>query len=88
MNRKSLLWHIFLPFLAVSVLSLVLITVYTSRSIRGFFYDQTARDLEGRGQLLLNEDTTVPGGAMVSFLDRSGGGDPVLVGSGQVGLDR
>mgnify|MGYP000594435032 CR=1 FL=1 len=41
MNRKSLLWHIFLPFLAVSVLSLVLITGYTSRSLRGFFYDQT-----------------------------------------------
>ncbi len=55
MNRKSLLWHIFLPFLTVSVLSLVLITAYTSRSLRDFFYDQTGRDLEDRARLLLTE---------------------------------
>ena len=55
MHRKSLLWHIFLPFLAVIVLSLVLITGYTSRALRDFFYDQTAHDLDDRGQLLLGE---------------------------------
>ena len=32
MNRRSLLWHIFLPFVAVSVLSLVLIRVINLRS--------------------------------------------------------
>ena len=55
MNRRSLLWHIFLPFVAVSVLSLVLITTYMSRSLRDFFYDQTAADLQDRAQLLLTE---------------------------------
>ncbi len=53
MHRKSLLWHIFLPFLAVIVLSLVLITGYTSRSLRDFFHDQSAQDLNDRGQLVM-----------------------------------
>ena len=55
MNRKSLLWHIVQPFLAVIELSLVLITGYTSRSLRDFVYDQTARDLEDRARLLQTE---------------------------------
>jgi len=55
MHRKSLLWHIFLPFLAVIVLSLVLITGYTSRSLRDFFYGQAGQDLADRGKLLLAE---------------------------------
>jgi len=55
MHRKSLLWHIFLPFLGVSVLSLVLITGYTSRSIRDFFYHQSAANLNARAQLLSAE---------------------------------
>ncbi len=59
MHRKSLLWHIFLPFLAVIVLSLVLITGYTSRSLRDFFYDQTAQDLSDRGRLLQSEVATL-----------------------------
>ncbi len=57
MHRKSLLWHIFLPFLGVSVLSLVLITGYTSRSLRDFFYEQTGRDLTARARLLTAEMT-------------------------------
>jgi two-component system phosphate regulon sensor histidine kinase PhoR len=57
MHRKSLLWHIFLPFLAVIVLSLVLITGYTSRSLRDFFYHQTRQDLTARASLLIAEIT-------------------------------
>ena len=55
MHRRSLLWHIFLPFLAVVVLSLVLITGFTSRSLRDFFYDQTGADLTDRALLLNSE---------------------------------
>ncbi len=55
MRRKSLLWHIFLPFLAVVVVSLVLVTAYTSRSLRGFFYEQTAADLADRARLMREE---------------------------------
>jgi two-component system phosphate regulon sensor histidine kinase PhoR len=55
MHRKSLLWHIFLPFLAVIVLSLVLITGYTSRSLRDFFYRQSTSDLTARANLLTAE---------------------------------
>lgn len=57
MRRQSLLWHIFLPFLGVVLLSLVLITGYTSRSLRDFFYEQTQRDLTARAQLLMSELT-------------------------------
>lgn len=53
MPRRSLVWHIFLPFLAVVVLSLVLATGYTSRSLRDFFYDQTSHDLESQARLLI-----------------------------------
>jgi len=52
MHRKSLLWHLFLPFLAVIVLSLALITGYTSRALRDFYYDQKAEDLHDRARLL------------------------------------
>ncbi|MBD3222804.1 HAMP domain-containing protein [bacterium] len=55
MHRKSLLWHIFLPFLAVIVLSLVLITGYTSRSLRDFFYQQSSSDLTTRAHLMTDE---------------------------------
>ncbi len=58
MNRKGLLWHIFLPFLTVILLSLALITGYTSRALRGLFFDQTAEDLADRAHLL--EDQFAP----------------------------
>ena len=68
MNRRSLLWHIFIPFVAVSVLSLVLITTYMSRSLRDFFYDQTAADLQDPAQLLLTE-IEPDLGALIAELD-------------------
>ena len=52
MRRKSLLWQIFLPFMAVVLVSLVLITSYTSRSLRHFLYEQTRTDLDNRARLL------------------------------------
>ncbi|HOX24458.1 MAG TPA: ATP-binding protein [Candidatus Krumholzibacteria bacterium] len=51
MRRKSLLWHIFLPFLAVGLASLVLITGYTSRTLHDFYYDRIREDLTERAQL-------------------------------------
>ncbi len=53
MRRQRLLWNIFLPFVAVVVVSLVLITAHTSRSLRNFFHDQMRADLANRAQLML-----------------------------------
>jgi len=53
MRRRSLLWHIFLPFLAVILLSLALIMGYTSRALRQFHHDQTRQDLTERAGLLV-----------------------------------
>jgi two-component system, OmpR family, phosphate regulon sensor histidine kinase PhoR len=53
MLRKRLLWNIFLPFMAVVVVALVLITMHTSRSLRSFFYEQMRTDLANRAQLLI-----------------------------------
>ena len=52
MLRKGLLWNIFLPFLAVVVVSLGLITAYTSSSLQKYLYGQTRADLANRAALL------------------------------------
>ena len=53
MRRQSLLWHIFLPFLGIIVLSLVLITGFVSHSLRNHFYAQTRADLANRALLMI-----------------------------------
>lgn len=53
MLRRRLLWNIYLPFLLVVVVSIAAITLYTSRSLRGFFYERTTADLVHRTQSLL-----------------------------------
>jgi two-component system, OmpR family, phosphate regulon sensor histidine kinase PhoR len=53
MRNWSLIWHIFLPFLTVIVLSLLLITSYTSRSLRDHFLAQTDSDLQNRAALMV-----------------------------------
>jgi two-component system phosphate regulon sensor histidine kinase PhoR len=52
MKRKKLIWRIFPYFLLVIVLSLVAVSWYASRSMKQFYLDHLARDLEERGRLL------------------------------------
>jgi len=52
MQRKSLLWQLFPPFLLITLLSLLLVTAYASRSLRQFYLEHTARDLRARALLI------------------------------------
>jgi two-component system, OmpR family, phosphate regulon sensor histidine kinase PhoR len=49
---RTLTWHILVPFLAIIVLALALITAYSSRALREMFHERTAEDLADRARLL------------------------------------
>jgi len=53
-ERKSLLRHVFFPYLLVILLSLVAVTWLASNSMRDFFLDKTKDDLQARALLFEN----------------------------------
>ncbi|MEE4265452.1 MAG: histidine kinase dimerization/phospho-acceptor domain-containing protein, partial [Desulfobacteraceae bacterium] len=50
-KSKKLIWQIFPPFLLITLLSLLAVSWYASSSMRHFFLDQTAVDLNARAIL-------------------------------------
>ncbi len=52
MTSRSLIWHIFPPFLLVTICALAFTTWYASVSLRSFFIDQTAAVLQVRARLV------------------------------------
>jgi two-component system phosphate regulon sensor histidine kinase PhoR len=52
MRKKRLLWQIYPSYLLVTVLSLLAATWYASRSLRDFYLEETASDLEARARLI------------------------------------
>ncbi|MFO7652548.1 MAG: ATP-binding protein [Candidatus Krumholzibacteriia bacterium] len=59
MHRRSLLWHIFPPFLVIIVLTLLLVTGYSSRALRHHQIAEAADDLDGRARLLAAQVDTL-----------------------------
>ena len=53
MRNRSLLWTFFLPLLSVLVASLLLVTAFSSRSVRAFFIAHTEESLSQTAQLLV-----------------------------------
>jgi len=51
-KRKRLIWRLFLPFVLITLLSLIAVSWYATSSLGRFFMDQTAADLEARAHLL------------------------------------
>ena len=51
-RRKRLIWQLFPPFLLITLLSLLAVSWYASRSLRHFFLDQTESDLKTRALLI------------------------------------
>ena len=51
-KRKKLAWRIFPSYLLITVISLVAVSWYASKSLRNFFLDQTLTNLEARAHLL------------------------------------
>jgi two-component system phosphate regulon sensor histidine kinase PhoR len=52
MKRKRLLWQLFLPYVAITLLSLLAVGWYASKSIEQFYLDRVATDLESRARIL------------------------------------
>jgi two-component system phosphate regulon sensor histidine kinase PhoR len=50
-RKKRLLWHLYPSFLLITVISLIAVTWYASRSLKEFFLEQTASDLKARARL-------------------------------------
>jgi two-component system phosphate regulon sensor histidine kinase PhoR len=50
-KKKRLIWQLFPSYLLITVISLGAITWYASNSLRHFFLEQTASDLEARAHL-------------------------------------
>lgn len=55
--KKRLFWHLYPSFLAIIVITLVISSVYSSKSMQDFFLDQTADDLKIRALLLQRQVT-------------------------------
>jgi two-component system phosphate regulon sensor histidine kinase PhoR len=54
-KRRRLLWQIYPLFLVVTLISVAAVTWYASDSLRRFYLEQTAADLESRGRLLVEQ---------------------------------
>lgn len=52
-RARRLFWQLFPTYLAITLLALLAFGGYASRSMRGFYLEQAAADLEARGRLLL-----------------------------------
>ncbi len=62
MPRKRVLWQLYPSYLLIMLISLIAVAWYASRSLRQFYFDQTAHDLEVRAALVANraEQFTIP----------------------------
>jgi two-component system phosphate regulon sensor histidine kinase PhoR len=52
MLKKSLLWQLYPTYLLITVAALLVITLYLSRLLPEFYYDQIAQDLAARANLI------------------------------------
>ncbi|MFW6146844.1 MAG: two-component system histidine kinase PnpS [Thermodesulfobacteriota bacterium] len=53
--KKRLLWHLYPAFLLITIISLIAVTWYASKSLREFFLEQTASCLKTRAQLFQSQ---------------------------------
>jgi len=52
MSRRRMLWQLYPSYLLITLVALVAITWYASRSLRHFYHEQTAAGLKARAQLI------------------------------------
>jgi len=51
-KRRRFIWRLFLPFVLITLVSLIAVSWYATSSLGRFYMDQTAADLEARAHLL------------------------------------
>jgi two-component system phosphate regulon sensor histidine kinase PhoR len=52
MHRKRLIWQLYPPYLLITLLALVIVTWYATRSLRQLYFEQTAANLHHQAVLL------------------------------------
>jgi two-component system phosphate regulon sensor histidine kinase PhoR len=52
MTRRRMLWQVYVPFLVVTLVSLVALVWFTSNALRSFYLDRLASDLEVRARFV------------------------------------
>ena len=55
MAKKRILWQLFPSYLFITFTALLVVGIYTSNSLRDFYYDRTAEDLKARAWLVENQ---------------------------------
>jgi two-component system phosphate regulon sensor histidine kinase PhoR len=70
MPRKRLIWQIFPPFLLIILIALATITLLFSRTLDGFYRDETRRGLEAQGQLVVSQIRDAMTSGRTDSLDR------------------
>jgi two-component system phosphate regulon sensor histidine kinase PhoR len=54
-RKRRLLWQLYPSYLLITIIALVVVTWYASRSLRQFFLEQTVSDLKARAHLFENQ---------------------------------
>ena len=54
-KKKRLIWQLYPSYLLITLVSLIAVTWYASGSLRSFYLNQTAKDLEARAYLLQDQ---------------------------------
>ena len=68
MAKKRILWQLFPSYLFITFTALLVVGIYTSNSLRDFYYDRTAEDLKARAWLVENQLIREPLPLESSFL--------------------
>ena len=50
-RKRRLVWQLYLPYLVITIMSLVAVTWYATGTLAQFYLDQTGKDLEARANL-------------------------------------
>jgi two-component system phosphate regulon sensor histidine kinase PhoR len=67
--RRKFIWQLYPSYLLITLLSLLAVSTYGSRSLRNFFLEETTKDLEARAKLLRPEIERLFGNATLSEID-------------------
>ncbi len=70
MGKKRLLWQIYPSYVLITLLSLLAVTFYTSKSLRKFYLNHVESDLEARARLVEKQVSKRPLLADQAYVDR------------------
>lgn len=69
MAKKRIFWQIFPSYLLITFTALLAVGIYTSTSLREFYYDRTSEDLRARAWLIEHQLAQESSSLQISFLN-------------------